>query len=247
MATGSTIETLHEECVSEILSHTSPPDACRFSMLSSTMRSVANSDMLWRSFLPSDYSDIISRTLNPLSLNSSSSFKDLFKALCNPLLLDGGTMIFKLDNFSGKKSYILSARELLITWSSDPMYWTWKPMRESRFQEVAELRTVSWLEIQGKIGTQILTPNTLYSVYLIMNVSHRGYGLDSAPSEVSLTVANDVVHTKKVYLWKKNEKNMCEKYTLFRGFRRDVAGETLIIQDQKNPGPLKLLWRWVIS
>ncbi|TKY52265.1 F-box protein PP2-B1 [Spatholobus suberectus] len=71
------MDRLPEECVSKILSCTSPPDACRFSMVSSTLRSAADSDLLWRSFLPSDYCDIVSRALNPLILNSSS-YKHLF-------------------------------------------------------------------------------------------------------------------------------------------------------------------------
>lgn len=94
MATDrSNMDTLPEECVCKILSYTSPPDACRFSMVSSTLRSAADSDVLWRTFLPSDYHDIISRTLNPLTLLQSSSYKHLFCSLCRPLLLDRGNMV----------------------------------------------------------------------------------------------------------------------------------------------------------
>lgn len=39
---------------------------------------------------------------------------------------------FNLEKSSGKKSYIISARELSIAWSSDPMMWSWKPIPESR-------------------------------------------------------------------------------------------------------------------
>ncbi|KAK7277972.1 hypothetical protein RJT34_22993 [Clitoria ternatea] len=199
------METLPEECVCKILSYTSPPDACRFSMVSSTLRSPADSDLLWRCFFPSDYSDIVARAVHPLSLNSSSSsYKHLFYALCNPLLLDAGNMTFKLDKFSAKKSFILSARGLSITWSCDPLYWSWKPMPQSRFKEVAELRTVSWLEIQGKIRTGSLTPNTSYAVHLIMKTSHREYGLDSGPCEVSVSVGNKV-QSGRAYLCQRDE------------------------------------------
>ncbi|RDX62756.1 F-box protein PP2-B15 [Mucuna pruriens] len=197
------MDSLPEDCVSKILSYTSPPDACRFSMVSSTLRSAADSDLLWRTFFPSDYSDIVSRALNPLTLNSSS-YKHLFYALCHPLLLHGGNMSFKLDKSTGKKSYILSARALSITWSSDPLYWSWKPVPESRFKEVVELRTVSWLEIEGKIESRILTPNTSYGTYLIMKISRREYGLDSVACEVSVTVGNKV-QSGSVYLYQKDE------------------------------------------
>ena len=57
---------------------------------------------------------------------------------------------------------------------------------------MAELRTTCWLEIRGKINTQILSSNTRYGAYLIMKISNRAYGLDSIPSEVSIEVRNKV-------------------------------------------------------
>ncbi|OIW13478.1 hypothetical protein TanjilG_01046 [Lupinus angustifolius] len=115
--------------------------------------------------------------------------------------------MFKLEKRSGKKSYILSARELSVAWSSDPMFWSWRSTPESRFAEVAELRTTSWLEIEGKIRTKILTPNTLYGAYLIMNISHRAYGLDFAPCEVSI-VTEKKVEKGKTYLYHKEENQL---------------------------------------
>lgn len=62
----------------------------------------------------------------------------------------------------------------------------------NRFLEVIVLRTTWWLEIQGKIRTQMLSPNTKYGAYLIMKVSDHAYGLDSIPSEISVEVGNHV-------------------------------------------------------
>jgi hypothetical protein len=39
---------------------------------------------------------------------------------------------FKLEKSSGKISYMLSARELSISWSDDPMRWSWRSIPESR-------------------------------------------------------------------------------------------------------------------
>lgn len=72
---------------------------------------------------------------------------------------------------------------------------------------MAEVRTVSWLEIKGKIRTHVLTPNTTYVVYLITKVSHRVYGLDSAPAEVSVAMANKV-QNGMAYLYNKYEDTM---------------------------------------
>ncbi|KAL2345638.1 hypothetical protein Fmac_006923 [Flemingia macrophylla] len=220
MATCSNIESLPNDCVSEILSHTSPLEACRFSLVSRRLGSCADSDTVWRSFLPSDYEDIVSRAVNPFALNFSS-YKQLFFALCHPLLIDHGTKSFKLDKCWGKKCYVISARGLSIAWSSDPMIWRWKATPESRFGEAAELRTVNWLEIEGKMRRRVLTANTSYAAYLIMKVSDRAYGLDSAPSEVSIRVGKRVEHRGKAYLGDRNEeKRKMEK--LFYGNRAEA-------------------------
>lgn len=97
-----------------------------------------------------------------------------------------GMQSFWISKSTGKKCYMLSARELSITWSSNALYWSWKPLLQSRFPEIAELRTICWLEIQGKIETSILSPQTMYAAYLVVKFADRAYGLDFLPSEVSV-------------------------------------------------------------
>jgi len=38
-----------------------------------------------------------------------------------------------LEKKSGKICYVLSARDLVITWRDTPMYWTWNSNSDSRF------------------------------------------------------------------------------------------------------------------
>ncbi|XP_057962747.1 F-box protein PP2-B15-like [Malania oleifera] len=181
------LDLLPHDCISHILSFGSPPDACRSAAVSSAIRSAADSDAVWERFLPADYPTILSRLVLP---PPSSSKKHLFLALCNPLLIDDGTKSFSLERATRKICYRLSARELAITWAANPLYWAWKCHFHSRFAEVAELRTVWWLEIIGKINTRMLSPNTKYGAYLIVQFANHAYGLDSLPSEVSLQVGN---------------------------------------------------------
>ncbi|KAL4636846.1 hypothetical protein ACB092_03G037200 [Castanea dentata] len=187
---GGLIEMLPGDCVSKILSFTSPTDAYKSSMVSSMYHSAAESDVVWEMFLPTDYKDVVSRLITPLTFTT----KELFVCLCNPVLIDGGRESFKLEKSSGKISYMLSARELSMTWGNDPMQWSSKSVPQSRFSEVAELKTTYWLDIRGKINTQILSSNTRYGAYLIMKISNRAYGLDSIPSEVSIEVGNKVCY-----------------------------------------------------
>ncbi|XP_054786646.1 F-box protein PP2-B15-like [Prosopis cineraria] len=227
----SNIDTLPEDCVSAILSFTSPADASRFCSVSSSLRSPALSDLLWLSFLPDDYPNILSRAVTPLLFSSK---RDLFYALSRPILIDGGSKSFQLDKSSGEKSYILSATELSVTWGNDPLLWSWTPMPESRFSVVAHLRTVSWLEIKCTIRTGILTPSTWYGAYLIMKVSRRAYGLDRAASEVSVEVGN-VVKKGKAYLCDRDERKQ-KMEALFYGSRREMLRESSETEeDEKFP------------
>ncbi|KAJ7973313.1 F-box protein PP2-B15-like [Quillaja saponaria] len=231
MAVGvgfSNMDMLPEECVSTILSFTSPPEACRSSLVSSTFRSASESDIVWEKFLPSDYENILSRAVTPLKFSSK---KELFYGLCSSLLIDDGNKSFKLDKFSGKESYILSARELSITWSNDPMYWTWKQIPESRFPRAVELRTISWLEIEGKINTKLLAPTTTYGAYLIMKVSNRAYGLDSMPCEISIEMGN-IVQTGFAILCPK-DRNKQQMGSLFFANHVEML-RMLMIQIQCN-------------
>jgi hypothetical protein len=84
------IETLPGDCVSAILANTSPLDSCRSSMVSSTFRSAAASDVVWERFLPADYEDVVSRLLTPLTFATK---KELFLLLCSPVLIDGAKKV----------------------------------------------------------------------------------------------------------------------------------------------------------
>lgn len=81
---------LPEDCCAHILSFTSPGDACRSSLVSSSFRATADADSVWRKFLPSDHKQILSRFVSPIAYSSS---KDLFMKLCSPNLIDGGDKV----------------------------------------------------------------------------------------------------------------------------------------------------------
>ncbi|KAL2485445.1 F-box protein PP2-B10 [Abeliophyllum distichum] len=124
---------LPECCTSYIISFTSPKDACIASAVSMGFKSAAESDTVWEGFLPPDYQDIIARSVSPVLYSSK---KELYFHLCDsPLLLDDGKLSFRLSKPSGKKCYMLCARELNIIWGDTPMYWNWRTLTESRFAE----------------------------------------------------------------------------------------------------------------
>ncbi|KAI3469739.1 hypothetical protein Pfo_026402 [Paulownia fortunei] len=167
---------LPEGCIANIISFTSPKDACRVAAVSLGFKSAAESDTVWERFLPPDYKEIVSGSSSPVACSTK---KELYFLLCDsPLLLDGGKLSFRLSRSIGKKCYMLCARELQIAWIDTPIHWTWTSLPESRFAEVAELLSVCWLEIRGILQAQMLSPKTNYAAYLVFKLSENHFGLE---------------------------------------------------------------------
>ncbi|KAI3459641.1 hypothetical protein Pfo_016304 [Paulownia fortunei] len=153
---------LPEGCISEILSFTSALDASRSSMVSKEFKSAAENDHVWERFLPLDCQEIISTSVSPVKYATK---KDLYFSLCDsPVLINGGKMSFSIDKRNGNKCFMVGARELLISWKG---CWDFTSNAKSRFSEVAKLRSIGWIHIQGKIKTQMLSKNTTYAAYLV--------------------------------------------------------------------------------
>ena len=72
----------------DILSFTSPKDACRACAVSPEFRAAAESNVVWERFLPSDYQAIIARSSSPDILNLSSKKKIYLSLSDNPILID---------------------------------------------------------------------------------------------------------------------------------------------------------------
>ncbi|KAJ9186083.1 hypothetical protein P3X46_005625 [Hevea brasiliensis] len=204
---GGDLRVLPEGCVANVLSLTGPLDAGRLSTVSSTFKSAAESDSVWERFLPSEYLSIISGSSDSSLLASSSSKKDLFLRLCDdPILIDDGKKSFSLHKWSGKKCYMLSARDLMIVWGDTPRYWRWTSELKSRFADVAELIGVCWLEIRGKINTYMLSRETLYVAYLVYRTTAGAYGFEHQPVDVTVGLAGTEGCRRSVYLDEERER-----------------------------------------
>ncbi|XP_050220682.1 F-box protein PP2-B10-like [Mercurialis annua] len=192
---------LPEGCVANVLSFTGPRDAGRLSLVSSTFKSASESDAVWEHYLPNDYRSIVSSSSDSSHLLAgANSKKELYLRLCDaPILIDDGRKSFSLDKFSGKKCYMLAARDLMIVWGDTPRYWRWTSELKSRFDEVAELIGVCWLEICGKINVRMLSPDTLYGAYFVFKTTAGAYGFDQ-PVDVTVGLAGTEGRRRSVYL-----------------------------------------------
>ncbi|KAH9611764.1 hypothetical protein KSS87_009028 [Heliosperma pusillum] len=180
---GINLLDLPEGCLSHILSLTSPLYILRCSLVCKLFYSLSKSNFVWDKFLPSDLDhSIIQRSL------SFSSKKHLVLYLCRSSILLEGTKSVSLDKWTGKKCYMLGARELTIYGSDYPNCWKWKPLTDARFPEVAELTGLSQLQITGKIRTQLLSPNTTYHAYFCFKLRSWSRGFDVCPVKVSVSM-----------------------------------------------------------
>ncbi|KAK0608720.1 hypothetical protein LWI29_035031 [Acer saccharum] len=193
---------LPEECISRIISFTSPRVACRSSVVSPAFKSAADSDAVWETFLPSNYQQIISGSSSTTTTALVSlPKKDLYFYLCdNHLLVNNGTLSFSLNKESGKKCYMVGARRLSIAWGNEPRYWTWIDQRflpQSRFAEVAELKYVWWLDVKGRLETKTLSSETNYVAYLVFKFANSRHGFESRPMELSVHLEGSESETRR--------------------------------------------------
>lgn len=84
----SPFDDLPEECISNIISLTSPRDACVVASVSKTFGSAVDSDVIWEKFLPPEYASRI------LGSRFFSSKKELYFALCDPSLIEDGKKVY---------------------------------------------------------------------------------------------------------------------------------------------------------
>ncbi|MQL91856.1 hypothetical protein Taro_024471 [Colocasia esculenta] len=175
--------------------------------------------------LPSDYEEILSRCVNPPNVSSKL---DLYLQLCNSILTDERRKRFMLERSTGKKCYVLSARDLDITWGNDQRYWRWESAPEnSRFSEVAKLLQVCWLNIAGRINICELTPDTEYGVYLIYSIQNGSFGLYGS-QEASVAVGQIISQQRKVHLMRDHDGWLEVELGDFRV--DDVSDENEIVQ-----------------
>lgn len=88
---GRANNALPEGCISSILSLTSPWDVCRASGISRRFKAAADYDAVWEKFLPSDFPEIIARSVSPLNYSTK---KQLYFLLTDShILLDDGKLV----------------------------------------------------------------------------------------------------------------------------------------------------------
>lgn len=116
---------------------------------------------------------------------------------------------------------------------------------------MAELISVCWLEIDGKINTSMLSPNTTYAAYVVFKWTVGAYGFEYHPAEVSIGTSGDESETRMVYLDSERGENrrypiVSQRVGLFnlRGMTRPLlpgpAKVDGVYPDQRGDGWLEI-------
>ncbi|KAI9181258.1 hypothetical protein LWI28_013048 [Acer negundo] len=188
---------LPEGCIAVVISFTTPRDACRLACVSTTFKSASDSDIVWDRFLPPEYSSSSSSSSSTTRWSALRK-KELYFCTCHNLI-HNGKMSFWFDLPSGKKCYMISARELYIEDADNTYGWRWftipdaddaKPwwLPDCRFPEVVVRRDSTPFEIVGKITTSLLSEMTTYVAYLVFAESSI-LNVDDGPVEVAVEFA----------------------------------------------------------
>lgn len=84
---------LPADCIANIISLTSPKDACRSSCVCSFFKAAQESDDVWERFLPSDYEDIMAQSSHPSLPTSLTKRQIFFHLFHHTVFLNNGQMV----------------------------------------------------------------------------------------------------------------------------------------------------------
>ncbi|KAF7035668.1 hypothetical protein CFC21_046490 [Triticum aestivum] len=122
------------------------------------------------------------------------------------IFLAGKTKKYWVDERTRHNCFMLFPRGLHITWSEDPKYWTWHPLKEGSDAEAGietvALQNVCWLEVQGKLELSHLTPGVTYEVFFEIKIDDPACGW-STPVNFRLKFPDGTIQQHKENLEEK--------------------------------------------
>ncbi|KAG5626847.1 hypothetical protein H5410_012065 [Solanum commersonii] len=204
------LDDIPEACVALLLSYLDPPEICKLSRINRVFRAASSADFIWEPKLPSNYNYILQQLL-ALKVDDALCKKDLFAKLSSPRSFDGGTKQVWIDKKNGGVCLAISSKGMAITGIDDRRYWNHIPTDESRFQTVAYLQQIWWLEVDGDLEFQF--PEGTYSLFFRLQLGkatkrHKRracsyehvHGWDLKPVQFQLATGDDCRVTSRCYL-----------------------------------------------
>ncbi|CAL9241861.1 unnamed protein product [Arabidopsis halleri] len=105
------------------------------------------------------------------------------------------TKFWVLKRQNDDKVFMVNARDLSITWSDNPEYWSWLPLPNEKSNEVvveaALLNQVCWLDVSGKFDTKDMSLGIKYEVVFVVKLEDTACGWDWAPVKLKLVMPSN--------------------------------------------------------
>ncbi|KAL9236633.1 hypothetical protein vseg_011277 [Gypsophila vaccaria] len=138
--------------------------------------------------LPHNFEAIIKDVDRPID---ESSNEKLYQQLYVGVYLNGKKKKYWVEKKSNINCFMVFANDLSITWADNASYWNLHNVETSEDGTItiAQLRTVCWLEVHGRINTTHLSQGITYQVSYLIKLETSSYGWE-VPIKLRLTLPN---------------------------------------------------------
>ncbi|KAL8500104.1 hypothetical protein ACS0TY_019920 [Phlomoides rotata] len=190
------LEDIPESCIALVLSYLDPPEIAKLARVNRAFRAASSADFIWVPKFPSNYQYILSK-LPDQGFGDKGNY-DIYSGLCRLNPFDSGTKGVWIDKRTGGVCLAISSKAMTITGIDDRRYWNYIPTDESRFQKVAYLQQIWWLEVDGDLEFQF--PKGTYSLFFRLHLGkvckrmgrrvcnpENVHGWDVKPAQFQLT------------------------------------------------------------
>uniref|UniRef100_A0A0D6R8D6 F-box domain-containing protein n=1 Tax=Araucaria cunninghamii TaxID=56994 RepID=A0A0D6R8D6_ARACU len=227
-----------------IMDRIPPGHVCALSSASKACKVAGDSDFVWEGKLPPKYPILLQRADEPLNLDIPK--RELYFRLCNPISIDNGKKKFWLDKATGTTCFMLSARDLHITVAGNNQSWRWISQGASSFNELAKLKAVSKLKVEGQFDCNFLTPGIPYTVSFKLKLeTPRGWCKQPVKFEITPPCRDHEVSA--LYLQRKMRPVKRFKKASYRyiedGWMECIAGEFVVEEKDGSPKEVKFCMR----
>ncbi|XP_022897167.1 F-box protein PP2-A13-like [Olea europaea var. sylvestris] len=164
------LEDIPESCMALVLSYLDPPEIAKLARINRAFRAAASADFIWVPKFPSNYNFILSKLPDQGLITMDK--KDIYARLCRPNSFDGGTKELWIDKTTGGTYLSISSKAMAITGIDDRRYWNHIRTYESRFQTIAYLQQIWWVEVNGDLEFQF--PAGTYSLFFRLQLGRVG-------------------------------------------------------------------------
>ncbi|KAI7746073.1 hypothetical protein M8C21_003749, partial [Ambrosia artemisiifolia] len=165
---------LPENCLAMILGYLTPPDICNLARINRAFYRASSADFIWEPKLPENYGNLAKKLMFYEGSSKCLAKKDIYAGLCSPVRFSSATKEVWMEKEGGGICMLASWKGMKITGIDDRRYWTHLPSLQSRFNTIAYLHQIWWLEVEGDLEFEF--PAGSYSLFFRLQLGRPPKG-----------------------------------------------------------------------